>query len=163
MQKPKHNHVIHDNCEHFKSGILSKKVRCYDKYLCSCQLCKRWGMWWSLLLRSRKVESENLWLHYEGNDMLSNDKLRYFDFTTHHSRFTTTKSSVQCHFDFNDVAVFFCLYIAWNSLILNTDKKIHSPFHCFVLGKWMSRLFRIPRISTHITTFHSLFKRSDFY
>ena len=88
--------------------------------------------------------------------MLSNDKLRYFDFTTHHSRFTTTKSSVQCHFDFEDVAVSFCLYIAWNSLILNTDKKIHSPFHRFVLGKWMSRLFRIPRISTHITTFHSL-------
>ena len=48
----------------------------------------------------------------EGNDMLSNDKLRYFDFITHHSRFTTTKSSVQCHFDFNDVAVFFCPYIA---------------------------------------------------
>ena len=44
--------------------------------------------------------------------MLSNDKLRYFDFITHHSRFTTTKSSVQCHFDFNDVAVFFRPYIA---------------------------------------------------
>lgn len=27
MQKPKHNHVIHENCEHLKSGILSKEVR----------------------------------------------------------------------------------------------------------------------------------------
>ena len=31
--------------------------------------------------RKRKVK--NLRLHYRGNDMLSNDKLRYFDFTTH--------------------------------------------------------------------------------
>ena len=107
-------------------------------------------------VHSRKRKAKNLRLHYMGNDMLSNDKLQYFDFTT-------TKSSVQCHFDFNNGAVFLCLYISWNSLILNTDKKIHSPFHRFVLGKWMSRLFRFPRISTHITTFHSLVKRSDFY
>ena len=107
-------------------------------------------------VHSRKRKAKNLRLHYMGNDMLSNDKLQYFDFTT-------TKSSVQCHFDFNNGAVFLCLYISWNSLILNTDKKIHSPFHRFVLGKWMSRLFRFPRISTHITTFHSLVKRSHFY
>ena len=61
MQKPKHNHVTHGNCEHLKSGILSKEVRCYDKYLCSCQFCKRWGIWWSLLLRSlEKAESEKI-------------------------------------------------------------------------------------------------------
>ena len=114
-------------------------------------------------VHSRKRKAKNLRLHYMGNDMLSNDKLQYFDFTTHLPRFTTTKSSVQCHFDFNNGAVFLCLYISWNSLILITDKKIHSPFHRFVLGKWMSRLFRFPRISTHITTFHSLVKRSDFY
>ena len=31
----------------------------------------------------RKRKAKNLRLHYRGNDMLSNDKLRYFDFTTH--------------------------------------------------------------------------------
>ena len=31
----------------------------------------------------RKRKAKNLRLHYMGNDMLSNDKLRYFDFTTH--------------------------------------------------------------------------------
>lgn len=71
----------------------------------------------------RKRKAKNLRLHYKGND-----KLRYFDFTTHLPRFTTTKSSVQCHFDFNNGAVFLCLYISQNSLILITDKKIHSPF-----------------------------------
>ena len=29
---------------------------------------------------------KNLRLHHEGNDMLSSDKLRYFDFTTHKMR-----------------------------------------------------------------------------
>ena len=38
-------------------------------------------------------------------EMICSPMISYFDFTTHHSRFTTTKSSVQCHFDFNDVAV----------------------------------------------------------
>ena len=43
--------------------------------------------------------------------------------------------------------------------ISNSDKKIHSSF----LRKCVSWLFRIPRILSHITAFHSLVKRSDFY
>ena len=43
--------------------------------------------------------------------------------------------------------------------ISNSDKKIHSSF----LRKCVSWLFRIPRILSHITAFHSLVKWSDFY
>ena len=37
-------------------------------------------------VHSRKRKAQNLRLHHEGNDMLSSDKLRYFDFTTHKMR-----------------------------------------------------------------------------
>ena len=43
--------------------------------------------------------------------------------------------------------------------ISNSDKKIRSSF----LRKCVSWLFRIPRILSHITAFHSLVKWSDFY
>ena len=43
--------------------------------------------------------------------------------------------------------------------ISSSEKKIHSSF----LRKCVSWLFKIPRILTHITAFHSLVKRSDFY
>ena len=73
-------------------------------------------------------------------------------------------SSVQSHFDFNNGAVFFVFVYITELFNLNTDEKIYiHPFTIFVPGKWMSRLFRILRISTHITTFHSLVKRSEFH
>ena len=43
--------------------------------------------------------------------------------------------------------------------ISNSDKKIRSSF----LRKCVSWLFRIPRILSHITAFHSVVKWSDFY
>ena len=87
MQKPKHNLVTHGNCEHLKSGILSKEVRWRISIFvvanfvkgeeCGDHCC---------FVHPRKQKANNLRLHYEGNDMLSSDKLRYFDFTTNKMR-----------------------------------------------------------------------------
>ena len=64
-------------------------------------------------------------LCYEVNDLLSSEKLRYFDFTTRLHRLATTNSSVLCYFGSNNWGVYIFVFICTVRFQARKRKYIH--------------------------------------
>ena len=79
-------------------------------------------------IHSRKRKAKNLRLHYEGNDMLSSDKLRYFDFTTHKMRLGMFLSlPIYSNFKGKSTAYFFFSLREVLDWFLALESEINDP------------------------------------